>query len=117
MNRNEYVTAAVLVGVIALWIGASDTFGMGGPVILGLVLLNIMRVLKWRDITTIHWEVIALYASASALGKGLAETGGALFLADSFLAILPDFMRDGPGWPTVSWPFFLTSCAMAPVWP
>ncbi|MBD3169010.1 MAG: response regulator [candidate division Zixibacteria bacterium] len=97
MNRNEYITAAVLVGVIALWIGASDTFGMGGPIILGLVLLNILRVLKWRDITTIHWEVIALYASASALGKGLAETGGALFLADSFLSILPDFMRDGSG--------------------
>jgi sodium-dependent dicarboxylate transporter 2/3/5 len=97
MNRNEYITAAVLVGVIVLWIGASDKFGMGGPIILGLVLLNILRVLKWRDITTIHWEVIALYASASALGKGLAETGGALFLADSFLSILPDFMRDGSG--------------------
>jgi sodium-dependent dicarboxylate transporter 2/3/5 len=97
MNRREYVTAAVLVGVIVLWIVASDTFGMGGPILLGLVLLNILRVLKWRDITTIHWEVIALYASASALGKGLAETGGALFLADSFLTILPDFMRDGSG--------------------
>jgi len=97
MNRNEYITAAVLVSVIALWIGASDTFGMGGPVILGLVALNIFRVLKWRDITKIHWEVIALYASAAAMGKGLAETGGALFLADSFLSILPEFMRDGSG--------------------
>ncbi len=97
MNRNEYLTAAVLVAVIILWIGASDTFGMGGPIILGLVALNILRILKWRDITTIHWEVVALYASASALGKGLADTGAALFLADSFLSILPEFMRDGSG--------------------
>jgi solute carrier family 13 (sodium-dependent dicarboxylate transporter), member 2/3/5 len=97
MNRNEYVTAAVLVGVVVLWITASDTFGMGGPVILGIVVLNILRVLKWRDVTSIHWEVVALYASASALGKGLAETGGALYLADGFLSILPGFMRDGSG--------------------
>lgn len=97
MNRNEYITAAVLVMVVALWIGASDSFGMGGPVILGIVVLNILRILKWRDIASIHWEVVALYASASALGKGLAETGGALFLADSFLSILPDFMSEGSG--------------------
>ncbi len=97
MNRSEYITAAVLVAVIVLWIGASDTLGMGGPVIMGLVVLNIMRVLKWRDITSIHWEVVALYASASALGKGLAETGGALYLADGFLRILPEFMQSGSG--------------------
>ena len=97
MNRNEYITAIVLVVVVALWIGASDTFGMGGPIILGLVALNVMRILKWRDITSIHWEVVALYASASAMGKGLADTGGALYLADSFLSVLPEFMRDGSG--------------------
>ncbi|MBD3257325.1 histidine kinase, partial [candidate division GN15 bacterium] len=97
MNKNEYVTATILVIVVALWIGASDTFGMGGPIILGLVALNILRILKWRDITSIHWEVVALYASASAMGKGLAETGAALFLADSFLSILPEFLQDGSG--------------------
>ena len=97
MNRNEYITAAVLVVVVILWIGASDTFGMGGPIILGLVALNIMRILKWRDITSIHWEVVALYASASAFGKGLAETGGALYLADGFLRLLPEFMQEGSG--------------------
>lgn len=97
MNAKEYITAAVLVLVIVLWVGASNTFGMGGPVILGIVLLNIFRVLKWKDVTGIHWEVVALYASASAMGKGLADTGGALFLADSFLSILPDFMTSGEG--------------------
>ena len=55
------------------------------------------RVLRWRDVTSIHWEVVALYASASALGKGLADTGAALYLADAFLGILPEFMRSGSG--------------------
>ncbi|MBN2321723.1 MAG: anion permease [Acidobacteria bacterium] len=97
MNRNEYLTGAVLLVVVVLWVGASDVFGMGGPIILGLVVLNILRILKWRDITSIHWEVVALYASASALGKGLAETGAALYLADGFLGILPQFMQQGSG--------------------
>ena len=40
---------------------------------------------------------MALYASACALGKGLATTGAALYLADSFVGLLPDVMRSGEG--------------------
>ena len=97
MNKNEYITAAVLILLIFLWIMYSDVFGMGGPVILALVLLNIFRVISWKDISKIHWEVVALYASACAVGKGLAVTGAALFLAQSFVGILPEFMKSGEG--------------------
>lgn len=97
MNQKEYITAAILIGLIALWITASDIFGMGGPVILALVALNIFRVLRWRDIVKIQWEVVALYASACALGKGLAVTGAALFIADGFMSILPEFLKSGEG--------------------
>ena len=62
-----------------------------------IVFLNIFRILRWRDIASIPWDVVALYASASALGKGLAVTGGALYLADSFISILPDFLTHGTG--------------------
>jgi len=97
MNRNEYITAAVLILLILLWITASDVYGMGGPVILAIVVLNIFRIIRWRDIVTIPWDVVALYASACALGKGLAVTGAALFMADAFIAILPDFLTHGTG--------------------
>jgi sodium-dependent dicarboxylate transporter 2/3/5 len=97
MNKNEFITAAVLVLLIFLWIMYSDVFGMGGPVILALVLLNIFRVISWKDISKIHWEVVALYASACAVGKGLAVTGSALYLAQSFVSILPEFMKSGEG--------------------
>ena len=97
MNRDEYFTGATLIGVILLWVLASDTLGMGGPVILGLVVLNMLRVLKWRDMASIHWEVVFLYAGASAIGKGLAVTGGALYLADSFIGLLPESMLQGEG--------------------
>jgi len=97
MTRDEYITAAVLVGVIVLWITASNYLGMGGPVILGLVALNVLRVMSWRDIVGIHWEVVFLYAAASAIGKGLAVTGGALYLADGFVSVLPHSMLEGMG--------------------
>ena len=97
MDRKEYITAIVLVGLIILWITASDTLGMGGPVIMALVALNLFRILRWKDVAGIHWEVVALYASACAMGKGLATTGAALYLADAFIGILPDFMSSGTG--------------------
>lgn len=97
MNRREYFTAAILVLLILLWITSSDTLGMGGPVILCIVILNIFRILRWKDIAAIPWDVVFLYASAAALGKGLAVTGAALYLADSFTNILPEFLRSGTG--------------------
>jgi sodium-dependent dicarboxylate transporter 2/3/5 len=97
MNRSEYITAAALVLVIVLWVGMSDVLGMGGPVLLGLVLLNLLRVLKWRDVASIQWEVVALYASACALGKGLAMSGAALYMADTFVSVLPEALRQGEG--------------------
>jgi sodium-dependent dicarboxylate transporter 2/3/5 len=97
MNRDEYVTAAVLIALIFMWITMSDRFGMCGPVILCLVALNVLRVISWRDIIRIPWEVVALYASACALGKGLAITGAALYLADAFVNALPPFLRAGDG--------------------
>ena len=97
MNRNEYLTAIVLLLLIVLWVTCSDVYGMGGPVILCLVILNVLRILRWQDIARIPWDVVALYASACALGKGLATTGAALYLADGFVGVLPEFLRSGEG--------------------
>ena len=97
MTRKEHITAVILIGLIVMWITSSNLFGMGGPVILCLVVLNLFRILRWRDIAGIPWDVVALYASACALGKGLAVTGAALYLADSFISLLPDFLRSGEG--------------------
>ena len=97
MTADEFKAAGVLVLVIILWTTLSDRFGMGGPVILCLVLLNVLGVLRWKDINSIHWDVVALYAAASAMGYGLAATGAALWLANSFVSVLPDFLKTGTG--------------------
>ena len=97
MTLDEYKAAGVLVLLIILWSTLSGSFGMGGPVLLSLVLLNILGILRWRDINGIHWDVVALYAAASAMGYGLATTGAALWLANSFVSILPESLKSGVG--------------------
>jgi len=97
MTMDEYKAAGVLILLIILWSTLSGRFGMGGPVLLCLVLLNILGILRWKDINGIHWDVVALYAAASAMGYGLASTGAALWLANSFVSILPEFLKSGTG--------------------
>jgi len=97
VTRNELITAGVLAAVVLLWMGESGPLGLGGPVLLGLLLLNMLRVLSWRDMQSIHWEVVALYAGACAIGAGLAQTGAALYMADAFVALLPAGMHTGTG--------------------
>jgi len=99
MTRDEYVAAVVLLGVVVLWVTASGRLGMGGPVVLGLVVLNLFGVMKWSEVARIHWEVVFLYAGASAIGKGLALTGGAMYMADSFVRLMPDTWLAGSGLP------------------
>ncbi len=97
MTRQEYITLAVLIGIIVLWVTASDVIGMGGPVLLGLVVLAVFRVLAWRDINRISWDVVALYGSACAMGAGLAHTGAALWIARGFVDLLPEALSSGEG--------------------
>lgn len=97
MTRDEYIVLGVLALTIILWSATSDRFGMGGPVILALVLLNIFGLVRWRDINSIHWDVVIMYASACAMGTGLAITGAALWIADGFISVLPEALRSGTG--------------------
>ncbi len=97
MTADEYKAAVVLIGLVVLWALFSSKYGMGGPALLALVALNLLGILRWRDINTIHWDVVALYAAASAMGYGLASTGAALWLASGFVDMLPEVLKSGTG--------------------
>ncbi len=97
MTPDEYKAAFVLVLLIIMWATLSDSMGMGGPALLALVLLNLLGILRWKDINGIHWDVVALYAAASAMGYGLAASGAALWLASAFVNLLPDALMAGTG--------------------
>jgi sodium-dependent dicarboxylate transporter 2/3/5 len=58
MTAQEYITAAVLILVIVLWVTASGSLGMGGPVLLGLVALAVFRIIGWKDINKISCDFV-----------------------------------------------------------
>lgn len=90
--------AFILLVVIALWITTSHFWGLGGPAIAGLLLMILLRVVTWEDIEKgVSWEVVWLYAGACALGSGLMLTGAALWLATSFINLMPGFLSTGDG--------------------
>ncbi len=101
LTREEKITAVVVVAVVVLWIGAGERLGMGGPVLAGLVVLNVLGVVDWREFTRVPWDVVFLYGAASALGKGLAVGGGALYLAQGFVGVLPDSLLTGTALPMI----------------
>lgn len=94
VTREEKLTAVVSLAVVAGWLLGGERLGMGGPVLAGLVLLNLLGVADWRDVTKVPWDVVFLYGGASALGRGLAESGGALHLARGFLELVPAGLLD-----------------------
>jgi len=54
------------------------------------------RIITWDDIQEgVAFDVVGLYAAATAMGVALKFTGGALWLATSFVNLLPDFMVKG----------------------
>ena len=97
MTPDEYKAAFVLVLLILMWALFSDKLGMGGPALVAIILLNVLGILRWKDINSIHWDVVALYAAASAMGTGLAITGAALWLASGFVGLLPEVLKAGTG--------------------
>ncbi len=96
-GRAEAAVATVLAGVLVLLVTASDTLGLGGPALLGVVALSVLRVIGWRDLARLPWDVVALIATACALSSGLSLTGGAIWAAEGLTSVLPEPLAGGIG--------------------
>ena len=97
-GRDEAIMAGILVALAISWIALNDTLGLGGATIAAVSAMFLFRIIGWEDIREgVALDVVGLYAAASAMAVGLSFTGGALWLADRFVAILPGFMNEGNG--------------------
>jgi sodium-dependent dicarboxylate transporter 2/3/5 len=89
MSYAEYVTFGMLLLILALWIIGGEELGLGGPALLALVIPVVFKTTDWKKIINgISWDAWFMYCGALTLGALLKESGAALWLAQSFLAIL-----------------------------
>jgi sodium-dependent dicarboxylate transporter 2/3/5 len=89
MGYAEYITAGMLFLIVALWILGGEEMGLGGPALLALVIPVLFKTVDWKKILgRISWDAWFMYCGALTLGALLKESGGALWLAKSFLNIL-----------------------------
>lgn len=94
----EAMMAVILVLLISGWIILGEESGLGGPTLYAVMAMFLCRIVKWDDIQDgVAFDVVGLYAAACAMGVGLKFTGGALWLANSFVSVLPDVLTQGDG--------------------
>ncbi len=94
----ELAMAVILVLLVAAWVIIGEHAGLGGPTLYAVMAMFLFRILRWDDIQNgVAFDVVGLYAAACAMGVALKFTGGALWLASSFVSVLPDFLTKGDG--------------------
>ena len=94
----EAVMAVVLGVLVVGWMTLHDSLGMGGVTVAAVCAMFLFRITTWDDIQHgVAFDVVGLYAAASAIAVGLSFTGGGLWLATQTVDLLPDFMSEGNG--------------------
>lgn len=79
----------VVFGVtIVLWLTVGDLFGIGIIAVGAAALLLVLGAVEWQDYQQdVDWGVLMIYIGAISLGGYTAETGAALWVAESFLEL------------------------------
>ena len=95
MKYPEYVTATTLFVIVSLWIFGGEATGLGGPALLALVVPVLFKTVKFENILgRISFNAWFMYCGALTLGALLKESGGALWLATTFLNALSQVGMD-----------------------
>ena len=105
MKGGQWMTILLFMLTLYGWIFLSDSLGMGTIALLGAASFLVFGLVRWEEINSgVNWGVVLLYAAAISLGVEMKQTGAALWIAESFLALLAPFgLDEGVGlWAAVS---------------
>ena len=98
MKSSDWIAIAVFFATLLGWIFFSSTIGLGTIALLGAITYMVLGLVRWEDLNDgVNWGVVWLYAAAISLGVQMKDTGAALWVANSFLDLLPGGMDEGVG--------------------
>ena len=94
----EAIMAVILLLLVIAWIVIGEHAGLGGPTLYAVMAMFVFKIINWEDVQNgVAFDVVGLYAAACAMGVALKFTGGALWLAGTFVNALPAFLTKGDG--------------------
>ncbi|WP_319526725.1 SLC13 family permease [uncultured Desulfosarcina sp.] len=94
----EAIMAVILVLLVAAWIIIGEHAGLGGPTLYAVMAMFLFKIINWEDVQNgVAFDVVGLYAAACAMGVALKFSGGALWLAQTFVNLLPEVLTKGDG--------------------
>ncbi|MFC1980748.1 SLC13 family permease [Chloroflexota bacterium] len=95
---HQVTMTVILFAVIFMWVFLDQYLRLGGPILIGTVLMFLTGVVSFDDLNkNVSWSVIWMYAAAVSMGYVLYITGTALWLATTAFDVLPPFMKMGEG--------------------
>ena len=98
MKSSDWITIGIFFATLLGWIFFSSEVGLGTIALLGAIAFMVLGLVRWEDLNSgVNWGVVLLYAAAISLGVQMKDTGAALWVANSFLGVLPAGMDSGLG--------------------
>ena len=87
MSRQDWLTVAIFLITVLMWMTISDTIGLGITALIGVFLFLVAGVVRWEDLNNnVNWGTILIYGGAISLGIMMKTTGVAEWISRSFLA-------------------------------
>jgi sodium-dependent dicarboxylate transporter 2/3/5 len=91
----DWMAMLIFLLVLIGWIFFSQDIGMGIIALMGAAMFLIAGLVRWEEINDgVNWGVVLLYAAAISLGVEMKVTGGAEWIAGTFLTGLKTFGAD-----------------------
>ncbi|MDX8377829.1 MAG: DASS family sodium-coupled anion symporter [Mariprofundales bacterium] len=78
--------AVLMIVAVSAWVFIGHSLGLAAIALVAAVTMFILKLATWKDIEhRVSWGVVVMYGGAIAVGKALADTGAAAWLAHILL--------------------------------